>query len=532
MEMQGINPSNNNGYYVDLNKREQEKQEQEKWKKWQPLVEFGVFLANPIGATLITADKVVEIFNDNEGLTEIADEKLKELDEKYPVRELTKRTWQEKENFGDFLAMQNYIATNVMEDGFSVDELEKYINTWKEINDAGRNEGVKIIESDLSEEENDLAMDYAIQLLENRINQNKEDMPEYGDCKSYYNEGSLLDWGISHPISFGIEAIDKSITNGHAELLNTMYDENGNLNNENFQNWIEEVNLTEEEGIEYLSVLQEKVDIGGAYKHLAKDILGKDGMFTLQNIPNYIERAKHKTINNVRASHWTEMLQINSTKTISEQLNNQEQLLEELKSTKDNPEKFAQIYYQITNGINFDAEKVLNYKNDVLSEDGVDYTEEVIIGRNFLNEDITKNRMGTDILFEVNKSVGTALCKRIPAGSFLTAEAINLGVTYLDNETQGEKEVKKDNFDILVEETLRSLLGTKGEGMAKKLVEKTGINPTSKAGKWLTRITNKHASSKTHDATNIALAATTSETIGEALKKSIKPSIDGIYGIS
>ena len=140
--------------------------------------------------------------------------------------------------------------------------------------------------------------------------------------------------------------------------------------------------------------------------------------------------------------------------------------------------------------------------------------------------------MGTDILFEVNKSVGTALCKRIPAGSFLTAEAINLFVSYLDNETQGDNEVKKDDLDILVQETLRSILGTKGEGLAKKLVDKTGIDSTSKPGKWLTRITNRHASSKTYDAVDIGMAPLTSDTIEEALKKSIKPTIDGIHGIS
>ncbi len=64
---------------------------------------------------------------------------------------------------------------------------------------------------------------------------------------------------------------------------------------------------------------------------------------------------------------------------------------------------YAKIYHQLTNGINFDAEKVLSYANS----NGEDVTKTEIVGRNFTYEDIGKNRLGTNTLFEINKTAGT-----------------------------------------------------------------------------------------------------------------------------
>ena len=137
---------------------------------------------------------------------------------------------------------------------------------------------------------------------------------------------------------------------------------------------------------------------------------------------------------------------------------------------------YAKIYHQLTNGINFDAEKVLSYANS----NGEDVTKTEIVGRNFTYEDIGKNRLGTNTLFEINKTVGTKLCQMIPLVGPVVAYGVNVGVSALDNETAGENENKKSFLDILSEEAIRTFFVTKSGEIKSDIAAGTNTN------KWTT----------------------------------------------
>lgn len=353
----------------------------------------------------------------------------------------------------NFCEKQNYIAGQVMagiftDNGFpSVEEIDEMNRSWDTVNNAAE---FQIISNDLSEEDNQKAMEIAIQMLESKLAFTKSEIPEYGDCKDYYNNGNLTDWILTHPVGIGLDKL--------AEATNWEW-----------------------------------------YQNVKENYISKDGMFTLQNIPGYIWGKEGE-------DDWTDILTIKSTDSIIHDVEKQEELLEQLRNSTDNPEEFAQIYHQLTNGINFDAEKVLNYSNN----SGEDITETEIVGRNYTYEEIGKNRLGTNILFEVNKTVGTKLCQMIPAGGPVIAYGVNVGVSILDNETAGENENKKSTLDILGEEAIRTFCVSKGGDIKEQITGKTGSN------KWTTN--SMFASGKGYISTTVNDATNIIDTVDGAIK--------------
>ena len=208
----------------------------------------------------------------------------------------------------NFCEKQNYIAGQVMagiftDNGFpSVEEIDEMNRSWNTVNNAAEFE---IIDNNLSEEDNQRAMELAIQMLEDKIAFTRSEIPEYGDCKDYYNNGNLTDWILTHPVGIGLDKL--------AEATNWEW-----------------------------------------YLNTKENCISKDGMFTLQNIPGYIWGKEGE-------DDWTDIFTIKSTDSIIQDVENQEKLLEQLRNSTDNPEEFSQIYHQLTNGINFDAAKILNY---------------------------------------------------------------------------------------------------------------------------------------------------------------------------
>ena len=352
----------------------------------------------------------------------------------------------------NFCEKQNYIAGQVMagiftDNGFpSVEEIDEMNRSWNTVNNAAEFE---IIDNNLSEEDNQRAMELAIQMLEDKIAFTRSEIPEYGDCKDYYNNGNLTDWILTHPAGIGLDKL--------AEATNWEW-----------------------------------------YLNTKENCISKDGMFTLQNIPGYIWGKEGE-------DDWTDIFTIKSTDSIIQDVENQEKLLEQLRNSTDNPEEFSQIYHQLTNGINFDAAKILNYTNN--SEDNITETE--IVGRNYTYEEIGKNRLGTNILFEVNKTVGTKLCQMIPAGGPIIAYGVNVGVSILDNETAGENENKKSTLDILGEEAMRTFCVTKGGDIKKQITGKTGSN------KWTTN--SMFTSGKGYISTTVKDANNIIDTVGGAI---------------
>lgn len=327
------------------------------------------------------------------------------------------------DDFGDFCSKQNYIGGQVIggiktRNGFiSAEELNEINQSWDTLKEKDE---FQVLENNLSEEENQKAMDIAIQMLEEQVKFNREELPDYGDCKDYYNNGNLTDWILTHPVGIGLDKI------------------------------------------------AEKTDWEG-YQNFKENYLSKDGMFTLQNIPGYIWGKEGE-------DDWTDIFSIKSVDSINADIEKQEALLEKLKNNKDNPEEFAKLYHEITNGINFDAEKIINYSKGEKDKNGNTVTKTEIVGRNFIYEDIGKNRLGTDILFEINKTVGTKLCEMIPAVGPLVAFGVNYGVTKLDNDTSGENEEKKSNLQIAGQELIRTI-GVLGCGKIKEgISNKTNIN--------------------------------------------------------
>lgn len=334
-------------------------------------------------------------------------------------------TFKGTDGIGDFASKQNHIAGQVIAgimtgNGFpSVDELDEINKSWDTIKDKDE---FALIENDLSDEDNQKARDKVIQMLEEELEFTKSEIPEYGDCKDYYNNGNLTDWLVSHPVGITLDKIAEA---------------------------------TDWEG----------------YQNIKENYLSKDGMFTFQNIPGYIWGKDGE-------DDITDMLTIKSTDTIIKEVENREALLEKLKANKDNPEEFAKIYYEMTNGINFDAEKVLNYSEDSENADGSNPTKTEIIGRNFIYEDIGKNRLGTDIMFEINKTVGTGLCKMIPVPvlNSIIAGVVNCGVSILDNETVGENETKQSTGAIIVKELMRTVGVLGGSKIKAFISKKTNVN--------------------------------------------------------
>ena len=319
----------------------------------------------------------------------------------------TVKTFKNSDNPGDWFNIQNSLASTVMSQGFDPDDLEDTVDSYQEIKDS-RAQGPQVLESTLSEDEQKEAREYAIKLLEEQLDANMANMPDYGDVRSYYNEGSLMDWVLSHPVSFAAD-------------------------------WV-----AEKTGADWYTTFSQKW-------------LGKDGIFTIFNIPTYIKDGINGETE-VRKDHWTDMFgNIKTEEDLIKYAAEKQEYIKELKENIDDPKKFAKAYYYATEGVNFSADKVMEYKNTVENEEanGVSKEEQTkpsnsLIGRNYLAEDIQKNEMMTNILYEINKTVGTKLCSMIPFVGPLVAGVVNVGVSALEEKTQDDSSMTTGDWVKLI----------------------------------------------------------------------------------
>lgn len=461
-----VTAKTNEDEYVEC-QFEEETPKEEKKSGWKTALTIGGFLLNPVGtATALGAKKVAEnedvqkfvkdTVEDGKELVDKGVAKAQEgLDYLGYMNDVTAKSFSGADNFGDWINKQNYIANNIIADGFSFEKLEDLSDSYEFIRDS-RKEGPKFIQSEkLSDEEEQEAREYAYDLMLTRLAYTVENMPDYGDVRSYYNEGSMMDWVVSHPVSFGADA--------GAEAIGA--------------DW---------------------------YTTFSQEWLGQDGMFTPLNIGNYIEKGcTDENQYGIRNDYYTDMLSIRSTENINEDIAAKFLILEELKNSLDDPEKFAEIYYKASDGVNFDPDRVMEYKEAVEANAKIDEAiaegkeaEEkkdvaplnTIIGRNYISEDFAKNEMGTNIAYEVNKSVGTKLACSIPFVGPLVAGVVNVGVSALEEKTQEDNEMTAGDWTklILKEGVARPLafssskivknikgadkLGTNGQNMAAGMI--------------------------------------------------------------
>ena len=320
---------------------------------------------------------------------------------------ITEKSFSKSGGFWGFFNMMDHMGGTVMSQGFDPNKMEDITDSNAQIQES-KAEGPQVLESTLPEEKQKEAREYAIKLLEEQLNENKENMPDYGDVRSYYNEGSLFDWVVSHPVSFAA-------------------------------NWV-----AEKTGADW-------------YTTFSQEWLGKDGMFTIFNIPTYIENGIRGE-SDVRRDNYTDMLgNIKTEEDLKEYVASREKLIEDLKANIDNPEKFAETYYYATEGVNFSADNVMEYKKTVEEEEknGVKKEDQTkpsvgLIGRNYLAEDIKKNEIATNAAYEINKTVGTKLCDMIPFVGPLVAGVVNVGVTALEEKTQDDSTVTKGEWTKII----------------------------------------------------------------------------------
>ena len=314
------------------------------------------------------------------------------------MNDITVNSFNETENLGDFLNKQNFIAGTVMSQGFDVEKMEDITSNYDILRDS-KNAGPQVIESSLSEEDQKVAREYAISLLEKQLNENAQNLPDYGDVRRYYNEGSLMDWVLSHPVSFAAD-------------------------------WV-----AEKTGATW-------------YTNFSQNIMGKDGIFTLFNIPTYIENGIRGE-SEVQRDNYTDMFgNIQTEEDIINAIATKQGLINQLKENTDDPEKFAELYWKATDGVNFSADDVMEYKNSVdkqiadgKSEEEIEDPSVTIVGRDYIAEGIQKNEMMTNIAYETNKNIGTKLCQMIPGVGPVIAGVVNVGVTVLEEKTQKDNEL-------------------------------------------------------------------------------------------
>ena len=324
------------------------------------------------------------------------------------MNDITKNSFTECEDFGDWINKQNFISGTVMSQGFDVEKMEDITSNYDVIRDS-KEAGPQVIESSLSEEEQKVAREYAISLLEKQLDENAQNLPDYGDVRRYYNEGSLMDWVLSHPVSFALD------------------------------------HIAEKAGWE-------------GYTNFSQNIMGKDGMFTVFNIPTYIKDATKGTDGEVRDDHWTDALgNIKTEEDLINAVAQKQDLINQLKESTDDPEKFAELYWKATDGVNFSADDIMEYKNSVdeqiangVPEDQIEDPSVTLIGRNYIAEDIQKNEMMTEITYETNKNVGTMLCKMIPVVGPVVAGVVNVGVTVLEEKTQKDNELTAGDWAKII----------------------------------------------------------------------------------
>lgn len=320
---------------------------------------------------------------------------------------ITEKSFENNDGFWGFMNKMDHMGGTAMSQGFDPDKMEDIADSNAQIQESKAN-GPQVLESKLPEEEQKEAREYAIKLLEEQLNENMENMPDYGDVRSYYNEGSMMDWLVSHPVSFAA-------------------------------NWV-----AEKTGADW-------------YTTFSQEWLGQDGMFTVLNIPTYIENGIRGE-SDVRRDNYTDMLgNIKTEEDLKEYAAGRQALIDELKKNIDDPEKFAETYYYATEGVNFSADNVMEYKKTVEAEEknGVKKEDQTkpsvgLIGRNYLAEDIKKNEIATNAAYEINKTVGTKLCDMIPFVGPLVAGVVNVGVTALEEKTQDDSTVTKGEWTKII----------------------------------------------------------------------------------
>lgn len=304
----------------------------------------------------------------------------------------------------DFINKQNYIASTVIAEGFDLDEIESNLQGYAELRDS-KAQPYKVIESNLSEDAQVEAREFAIQLLEEQLQDNISSIPDYGHVREYYNDASMLDWVLTHPTSF---------------LFDHIAEKTG-------MNW---------------------------YETVSKDVFGQDGVFTPLNVPYYIANDKNSPI---REDHATDIFgNFMRLGKIEGAISSKQNLITELKNNIDNPEKFAELYYLATDGVNFSADRIMEYKeiNDEEIKQGIPKEDrqkpaDVLIGRNYIGEDLAKNEMATNIAYEVNKTVGTGLMAMVPGG-IVWAGLVNVGVSLLEEKTQDDPTLTKGELRKLL----------------------------------------------------------------------------------
>lgn len=350
---------------------------------------------------------------------------VKELKEEYadPYIELTKETFGGTDGIWDGAKKQNYLAGQIMSEIFlgnasydSIMQKIKDVNESYELLRENKESGYQNIPSELPEDEQREAREYALGLIRDRLQNNKDNMPEYGDVSRYYNEGSLVDWMVSHPVSFAADAV-----------------------------------------------------LGEEYNEFSHGVMGKDGIFTPLNIPTYIAN-RNNDENDVRQDYAVDMLgNFRSTVNINKDIENKEQLIAEMEANIDNPERFAELYYQVTDGMNFSADRVHEHKQQ--SEKGEKTKPlETIIGRDYITEDIAKNELGTDVLKKVNKAAGTGLLKGFLGGIGVGIAAVgNAAIEVLDAATDGDELTTEEAGAIIVTEVANTIAPSIGESVAQNV---------------------------------------------------------------
>lgn len=336
----------------------------------------------------------------------------------------------------DFLTKQNYTAGVIMTEGFSLETIDDINKSYPEIR-YNKEIGFKYTESNLSKEDQKKAREFALNLVSERVIDNFKNLPDYGDVRKYYNEGSLADWIVTHPVNFAAEAISDD------------------------------------------------------YKEFTKNTSGKDGMFTLFNIPTYIEESQKPEENKqknskIRQDNYTDILgNVQTIQSIEKNLSDKMDLIIEMKNNIDDPKKFAQLYYQVTDGMNFSPDKVVKYQQNDKETKNAKVPLDSVIGRNYVKEDIKKNDLLTNMFYEVNKSIGTKLLSAVATPA--VAGGVNIAVTALEECTQN----KTDDINwlkiVLVEGVARPVAcGGVAEKVAGKVTSHMNV-ATGKTGSVITK---------------------------------------------
>ena len=326
-------------------------------------------------------------------------------------------------SFESWAWKQNYIFSKALVSNVNgVQEATEYA----EIIYANKNEGYKYKTSDLPEEVQQQARLDAIELLTRRLDDTWAKRPDYGDCEEYYNYGSIVDWLITHPLSLGLDKI-----------------------------------LGED----------------SEYHKFVYGDLAPDGMFSTINLAFYALNGGTDLYdeNGLRKDQPQDILKIRAVQNIDKDYEKKRALLEELKANIDNPEEFSRLFYQITDGKNFSADEFHEYRTDLENGEPAEPLD-VLLGRNYLEEDYALNRIGTTLAFSINKQAGTSVMKALVPGGDIWAFIINLGLDYFNESTKDNPDLSAGNImKYVIAEGLRSFPFSKYmQNKDSSLLETTG----------------------------------------------------------